>query len=182
WTALKWMRVADLQPGQWAMTGAWAMLATYCSLYFPIGILLIRRLDRATRLPLILTVPLVWTGLEFVRSFLLTGFAWYYLSHSQHRFLPLIQVADLAGAYAVTFLVAAVTAWLFELLCRQGWFRRGFALPSNAERPGRALAIQGVGLLCLLGVFLGYGFWRLSQDDFAEGPRVTLLQSNLDQR
>jgi apolipoprotein N-acyltransferase len=182
WPALEWMRVADLAPGQYAMTGAWAMLATYCSLYVPIAILLVRRLDRSTGLPLIVTLPVIWTGLEFVRSFLLTGFSWYYLAHTQHSFLALIQIADLAGAYAVTFLVAAGNAWLFEVLFRQEWFRQWFRLPQTGRASVRSLAVQGATLLCLLGAVLGYGCWRLSQADFAEGPRVALLQTNLDQR
>ena len=106
WPVLEWMRVADFR-----MYGTWAMLATYCALYFPAALFLIRRLDRV--LPLIVSVPLVWTGLEFIRSFLLTGFAWYYLGHTQHQFLPIIQISDLAGAYAVTFIMAGVNAWLF---------------------------------------------------------------------
>jgi apolipoprotein N-acyltransferase len=182
WPALNWMRTADLAPGQYAMTGAWAMLATYCSLYFPVAVLLVRRLDRSTRLPLIVTLPVVWTALEFVRSFLLTGFSWYYLAHTQHRFLALIQISDLAGAYAVSFLVAAGNAWLFEVLFRQEWFRRWFRLPQGDASSVRSLALQGAALACLLGAALGYGCWRLGQDDFAEGPRVVLLQPNLDQR
>src|SRR5205823_1156060 len=56
---LQWMRVAD-----WRMYFTWAMLATYCAVYFPAAVWLLRRLDRATRLPLTMTLPLVWTGLE----------------------------------------------------------------------------------------------------------------------
>src|SRR5206468_2513711 len=93
WPALQWMRVADdhlLQDGYWRgfcslfegkfpflMHCCWALLATYCALYIPLAIWLLRKLDQGTRLPLLLTVPVVWTGLEFVRSWLLTGFAWY---------------------------------------------------------------------------------------------------------
>src|SRR4051794_21261272 len=66
--ALRWMPVADDR-----MYATWAMLSLYCAIYFPVAILLLRRLDR---LPLCLTLPAVWIGLEFVRSFLMTGFAW----------------------------------------------------------------------------------------------------------
>jgi apolipoprotein N-acyltransferase len=114
--ALQWMRVADPR-----MVYAWIMLAVYCSLYFPIALRIIRFLDRRTVLPLILTLPLVWTALEFVRTWLFTGFSWYLLAYTQHDFLPVIQFADLTGAYGVTFLVAAVNAVLFEALSRWDW-------------------------------------------------------------
>ena len=37
-------------------------------------------------------LPVVWTGLEFFRAHFLTGFAWYFLGHTQHAFLALIQI------------------------------------------------------------------------------------------
>jgi apolipoprotein N-acyltransferase len=182
WAVLQWMRVAD-----WRMYFTWGMLATYCSLYFPVAILLLRKLDRNTSLPLVITVPVVWTALEFLRSFLLTGFAWYYLGHTQHAFLPMIQIADVAGAYAVTFLLAAANAWLFELLFRQTWFREFFQLPialrpTPHARRSSWLAFQGLGVFLAIVAALFYGYWRLGQEDFLPGPRIALLQGNLDQR
>ena len=46
----------------------------------------------------------------------MTGFAWYFLGIPQHDNLPLIQIADLAGVYGVSFVLAAINGWLFE--CR----------------------------------------------------------------
>ena len=175
--ALQWMRVAHPM-----MYFTWIALAVYCSLFLAAAVLLVRRLDRATRLPLVLTVPVVWTAVDFLRAHLLTGFPWYYLAHSQHDFLPLIQVADLAGAYAVTFVVAAVNALLFELLFAWPRFRGRFALPDKPARPGRAaLVVQAAAVLTLFGSVLAYGFWRLGREDFTAGPRVALIQGNLEQ-
>jgi apolipoprotein N-acyltransferase len=173
---LQWMRVAH-----WAMYFTWAMLATWCSLFVPLGIFLIRRLDWRTRLPLVITVPVVWTGLEFVRSYLLTGFAWYFLGHTQHDFLPVIQIADLGGAYAVTFVVAAVNALVFELLFSRPGFRSAFALPAivTPRRPG--LTIQVLTVTLLIGATLGYGYWRLHESAFQPGPRLALVQGNVPQ-
>ncbi len=132
--ALQWMRVADPR-----MYFTWIGLAIYCSLYFPIALLIVRFIDRRTRLPLVLTLPVVWTALEFFRSEFCTGFSWYLVGHTQHDFLPIIQIADLAGAYGVSFLVVAVNAVLFEALYRWNWFWTRFAGP-DAPRPeaGRA--------------------------------------------
>jgi apolipoprotein N-acyltransferase len=174
---LQWMRVADER-----MYYTWIALALYCSLYFPAAIGLLRCLDRRTRLPLVLTVPIVWTALEYLRAHLMTGFPWYFLSHTQHDFLPLIQIADLGGAYAVTFVIAAFNALVFEFLCRLRLFRRVFALPeSNASGWPSLLGQVATVTVLLSGTFL-YGFWRLEDSNFAPGPLVALIQSNLDQR
>src|SRR5262249_26776805 len=42
---------------------------------------------------------------------------------------------------------------------------------------GQALVVAGI-----LGAALIYGGWRLQYNDFRSGPRVALLQGNLDQR
>jgi apolipoprotein N-acyltransferase len=176
--SLQWMRVADYR-----MYATWIGLATFCALYFPLAILLLRRLDRLPFLPLILSTPLVWTALEFMRTHFLTGFPWYCLAHSQHQYLPLIQIADLGGVYLVTFLMAMVNGLAFEFLFRSVRFRNLIGIGST----DKCLSTSGLAastslIVCMLVASAGYGFWRLSEHDFERGPRVALIQGNLDQR
>jgi apolipoprotein N-acyltransferase len=174
WSALSWMTVADYR-----MVYLWGLLATYCALYFPVALFLIRRLERVTFWPLTITVPLVWTGLEFLRSFFGTGFAWYFLGHSQHHYLPVIQVADLGGVYVISFVMAAVNGWCAECLIAIPEMSATFRPAQAAQRATRRF---GLAVLALTTAMLVYGGWRLSQDRFLAGPRVALLQGNLDQR
>jgi apolipoprotein N-acyltransferase len=174
WSALTWMTVADYR-----MVYTWAMLSVYCALYFPLALFMIRRLDRATGWPLTMTVPIVWTALEFLRSFLGTGFAWYFLGHTQHHYLAMIQVADLAGVYAITFVLAAANGWLVEFLSALPEVRSACRQRRDARmRPRR----WGWLVAALVAATLVYGASRLSQDEFRPGPRVALIQGNLDQR
>src|SRR5262249_10682949 len=77
----------------------------------------------------------------------------------------------------------AVNALLFEVLFARPWFRALFALPEPARPTGRrALLVQGLAVAALLGGSLAYGEWRLRQNDFAAGPTVALVQSNLPLR
>lgn len=175
--ALQWMRVADDR-----MYATWIALAVYCSLYFPLALLVLRRIER-TRLPLVLSVPMVWTGFELVRAHLLGGFPWYFLSHTQHAFLPLIQISDLGGAYGVTFVVALVNALLFELACRSAWVKQNCCLRMPRFAPGRPLLIaEAVATIALVAASLGYGAYRLQHAAFPAGPTLSLIQGNLDQR
>jgi apolipoprotein N-acyltransferase len=176
--ALQWMRVADPR-----MYFTWIGLAIYCSLYFPIALLIVRFFDHRARFPLVLTLPVVWTAVEFFRSWFATGFSWYLLGHTQHEFQAVIQIADLGGAYGVSFLVAAFNAVLFELLYRWEWFRQQFAGPDAAapQRPA-ALWIQAAAVTAALAAAVGYGEWRLGQDAFTPGPTVALVQGNVPQQ
>jgi apolipoprotein N-acyltransferase len=177
---LSWIKATE----NWGMYAAWALLAVYLSFYFVAALFLLRRLDRHTGLPLVVTVPVVWTALELLRSHMLGGFAWYYLGHTQHSFLALIQVSDLTGAYGVTFVVAAVNALAFSALYAQRGFRKFCRLPAEVGlRPWyRKLPAQGAAVAVVLAATLGYGAYRLDEENFKEGPRVALLQINVDQR
>jgi apolipoprotein N-acyltransferase len=183
WPALQWMRVADPR-----MYIAWSVLAIYCSLYFPLTLWIVRFLERRTRLPLVFGLPVAWTATEYFRAyfgndFFGSGFPWYQLGHTQHDFLPLIQVADLAGVYAVSFLVLLVNALVFEMLDGRRWFRRLYGAADVPARWGRsAVLYQGVAVLMLLLATLGYGVWRMGQAAFTVGPRVALIQGNLGQQ
>jgi len=141
----------------------------------PLGIYIVRRLDRKTQLPLVVTFPAVWTALEYFRAHFLTGFPWYFLGHTQHDFLVLAQIADIGGGYMVTFLVAGVNALVFEAVWQTF---------SESRQPIsiRHLLWQTLAMVVALAGTLAYGLWRLHQENFTPGPRVALIQGSLDQR
>ncbi|MBI1833130.1 MAG: apolipoprotein N-acyltransferase [Planctomycetes bacterium] len=192
--SLSWMSVADK-----SMVAAWLTLSVYCGLYFVAALYAIRCLD-AWRLPLIVSAPLVWVALEYTRCWALTGFPWYLLAHTQHDFLPMIQIADLGGVFLISFVVVAVNAFLFDCAYQFPEVRRWFAQSeldpaqtfSSVETLNRDvlarfyfrrnLIIEGVVLVILLISTYSYGTYRLGQNQFRPGPTVCLLQSNLDQR
>lgn len=181
--AIQWMRVADPR-----MYATWMMLTFYCAAYVPTALWLIRLLDRRTRIPLTFSVPMVWIGLEWIRSFLLTGFAWYYLGHAQHAFLSIIQVADLGGVYAVSFLVAAVNGWLAEvafsipaLSDRFRWRTRTLTHAGESTPDATGIWLRGGVVGCLVVAAVLYGFWRLEHAELVRGPRVAMLQTNVPQ-
>lgn len=194
WPALQWLRVADVR-----MYATWAILATWCSFFIPAGVALLRWLDRRTRLSLTFTTPIVWVGLDYFRARFIGGFAsllmgshqhdlpggfgWYFLGHSQHAFLEVIQIADLGGAFAVSFLVALVNGLFFEILFNRPWFRGWFVSAATPVRCSR-LSLLGQGLIVMVVLFatLGYGVVRLGEPVGGPGPTIALIQTNIDQR
>lgn len=174
---ISWMREADER-----MIYAWPLLAFYCALYVPAAIFLLRRLGSVGFLPFVVAVPVVFTALEFLRAHLITGFPWYFLGHTQQAFLPMIQIADLGGAYAVSFVVGLVNAFLFEVLWEWGPFRRLCDPAGTIPLATSRLLAKGAVVACVLAAMVGYGFVRIGQEAFSPGPKLLLIQSNLPQR
>lgn len=171
---LQWMRL-----GHPAMYLALAALACYLAMYIPAFVLISRRCVSAG-FPLWITVPVVWTSLEFARAYLLTGFSWYYLGHSQYRWLSLIQISDITGAYGVSFVVALVSGALAERVPLQ-WLRNwqldaelpAESAPHRIHRGPPAISALLVGSLCL------YGYFRqIPPEVFPDGPVFALIQGN----
>src|SRR4051794_18410018 len=108
--SIQWVRLTDSD--SWL---AWVVMAAVLSLWWPGFVLLARLAVRRLGVPLMVAAPVVWVGLEYVRAHILSGFPWYYLAHTQHRILPMIQIADIAGALGLSLLIAFVNAWLVDL-------------------------------------------------------------------
>lgn len=170
--SVQWVRQTD--PTAWV---AWLAMAFVFSLWWP-GFLALARLAMIRlRLPLMVAAPILWVGMEYIRAHFLTGFPWYYLGHSQYRFLTLIQIADTASALGVSFLIALVNAWLVDLLSLPLFRRSG---GRTRLTPRQTVRLWTVTLL--LGGTLVYGAYRLSTANFRAGPRLALLQTNFEQR
>jgi len=157
---------------RWA---AWVLALTipqvYGALYFGLFALLAREIQMRRLAPVaeMLAVSAAWTACELVRSRLGDGCPWVLLAHSQHLRLWILQIADLGGAPAVTFLVALVNVALAMQIAG------ALSLP----RRGR---LQVIGTaLALLAVARGYGEWQLRRwsKPSGEGLRVALVQGNV---
>ncbi len=102
----------------WA--GIFSLLAMpgYLAFYTPAFVGISRALVHRWRMPLPVAAPLVWMGLEYARSWILTGFSMACLGHTQWHVLPLIQCADLGGATLVSGIVvlpsAVLVAWWYS--------------------------------------------------------------------
>lgn len=161
---------------RWLMpvTGlGYAALAGYLALYWTLAAWAIRTGRRHGVSP-VWTLPVTWVACEYLRGTVMTGFPWLFLSHSLYDQLPLIQVSDLAGAYAVSFVAAWVNGVLVEAALRR-W-------PAPGRRYGvrQLWAGAAVGAGLLAGT-CGYGLYRLREVDFEatsalHGPRVAVVQ------
>jgi len=116
--------------------------------------------------------PFIWTGLEYVRTWILTGFPWDLVGYSQSSSLHVVQIADLTGVYGVSFLVVLVNASAWE------------AIRTYRTAGGRQWKFVGLSALVLL-ICLGYGHVRLTDFSTSKEPgdrfNVGVLQGNIAQ-
>ena len=61
-------------------------------------------------------IPACWVFIECLRSFVLTGFPWLFAGHTQYRWIPLIQIADITGVYGISFIILFVNTVIFVLV------------------------------------------------------------------
>ena len=176
----------------------WATFCLYTALLWPI-LALCLRFCRTKKIPLFIATPILVVGAERLQGFLLGGFFWRFLAHSQYANITLIQIADLFGAAGVSFLIAMVNGLLAEWIIaaischpfgklRAGSERsEGSPLPVTIMRFFASLRMTmflKTALVCAAVIAsVAYGRWRINQspDCIAQGPLVASLQSNVPQ-
>ena len=144
----------------------WFSFCLYIALYWPIIALAIRYC-RAKKIPLLLAVPVLFVGAEAWQGYILTGFSWRFLAHSQYQNIRLIQLADIFGAAGISFLIAMVNAVVAELIIAV----------KRKNLSGPAVFIKAALVSALLIASLIYGNYRINQSDrFIEaGPLAAAI-------
>ncbi len=125
-------------------------------------------------------IPVLWVSLEYLRSFLFSGFPWELIGYSQFNNLYLIQISDIFGIYGVSFLIALSNAAIFITFLyltkknRQEW------VVSKS-----IVARLIIFFILIFGLVWFYGKWRIESIDnlISASPSVsvTIVQGNIDQ-
>jgi len=174
-------------------SGGYVALSAYMAIYVPLGLLLIRMIERRWRWPLVVIVPMVWASMEFLRGQIIAGgFNWFCLSHAIAPWKEdqgaslLLQSADLFGEWTVTFLVAMTSGMIADLFL-QPWKRPG-TTPPGSNRPGNKYpgpaAMSLITWLVATVAAVVYGQWRINQTpQYLSGntARIGLVQTNTPQ-
>jgi len=133
-------------------------------------------------------IPAFWVLLEYARTWILGGMPLALLAYSQWKNLPFIQVADVVGAFGVSYAVMLVNVVLYQGL--KLFFAKDTGLPAPIDgrmyrgQALRRLAAVGVGVS--LSVFF-YGTLSLHLRERADNRpdkrvlRVAVLQGNIPQ-
>jgi apolipoprotein N-acyltransferase len=125
---------------------------------------------RRARIPMVVTMPIAWTAVEWIRTYFPVGFPWNLLGYTAYRNLQLIQFTEFTGVYGVSALIVFFNAVVYTVI-----FRRG----SNR------LLIASLGsLTAIMLVLFGFGAWRIAnlKTIQPEGSfKVAMVQGNIPQ-
>lgn len=159
--------------------GLFLLLAGYLALYIGTFGMIMAGLDGCPAFR-VLAAPVAWTGLEYLRASLFTGFPWELAGYSQYKTIPLIQIADITGVYGVSFLVVFANAVAAYLL--QSSSGRHCLLKSGSWKKTISLVALFV---AVSGSAWTYGTWRLKaiRPVLEQAPKikVAVLQGNIPQ-
>lgn len=146
------------------------VVVLYLALYFGLFGLVISLCKFKTRgCGFLFFAPALWVALELARSHLFGGFGWSLLAHSQSYTLPVIQIADMTGAYGVSFIIVMANASVFITV--KNFRKNDFAFPYSCI----SLTVFIV-FLCVT-----YGVFRLNNIFTGEGLKVAVIQGNIPQ-
>ena len=116
---LGWMPAICKNDGPWPLVGlGWFGLAALCAGYFALfGWLSARAWRRFGRWGLAFE-PVLWAGIEWLRGWLFTGFAWNFLGTALVPVPDFLAPARVGGVYLVSALVVLVNGVFATLACR----------------------------------------------------------------
>jgi apolipoprotein N-acyltransferase len=153
--------------------GGWVGLVIYLSVYAMLSALIAHRLRGRHGWAWPLLFACAWAGLELVRTWFCTGFPWLLFGYTQYRLLALVQLAAVAGVYAVSFLLVLHNACLAEVLLR---LLRGAAAQAGGLKASLrvyAASVAAVAAAMLLGLH------AVNRVELRRGPVVGVIQQNI---
>ena len=111
---------------------AYLLLVGYTGLYFAVFAALMKFVPVRSGVLFPLAAACIWTALEWVRSWMITGFPWGSIGYSQWNNLPGIQVASLFSVHGISFVIVLFNAGIATVLCNRNQWRqeiRALVLP-----------------------------------------------------
>lgn len=174
-----------------ALYGGWILVSAYMAVYTPMLIGVSRTLVHRFRVPPIIVIPIVITGIEWIRCHFATGMGMVCLSHSQYKAPLIIQLADISGAYtvtfAMTFVATGLACFVHPFIAARIQFRQNPTDSPSRVHTSKAKHVLplslAIAMLCGIAI---YGSWRMRQieirpesnkDDFI---KIALIQSSFD--
>jgi apolipoprotein N-acyltransferase len=125
------------------------LLAAVMGVYTAVAIWSGEFTARRLGMPTVLTMPIAWTALEWVRTFFPIGFPWNLLGYAAYRNIELIQFAEFTGVYGVSALIMFFNVVAYAIVFQ--------------VYPRRVQTVSLGTLTAVMALALIFGSWRVHQ-------------------
>jgi apolipoprotein N-acyltransferase len=159
------------------------ILAVYMGFFFALfGLFFAFLCRRLGFFAALFAAPFLWVSIEFARSNLsFLALPWGLLAHSQYQHPVVIQIASLAGAYGLSFVIVLVNSGLAAIIL--SWREKVTSVgPGSTRFAGRKKkAVIAGTAACILGCTLVYGYLVTSEPIVGKRVPIALVQGNIEQ-
>ncbi len=138
------------------------LFSSYMGIYwgvFGVGVYSIKKLNLGFKL---LLIPSIWVLLEYVRTYLFTGFPWLLAGYSMWKIPELLQISGFTGIYGLSFIVIFINT--------------AIALSINTKKIKPVIIAVTV-----TGIVFIYGHITVKRYNTEEDLKVSILQGNVSQ-
>jgi apolipoprotein N-acyltransferase len=118
----------------------------------------------------LLTIPIAWTALEWVRSYFPIGFPWNLLGYAAYRNVELIQFAEFTGVYGVSALIMFFNVVAYAIIFQ--------SYPRREQTFGLATLTAAMALALIFG---SWRVHRLSTGAPQGSLKIALVQGDIPQ-
>jgi apolipoprotein N-acyltransferase len=155
----------------WAAVGPMLLLAAVEALFSAATMVGATFATRRLRIPIVLTLPIIWTAIEWLRSFFPIGFPWNFVGYAAYRDLGLIQFAEFTGVYGVSALIVLFNAVVYTVI----------AGPPSANRlKVRSLSVL-TALMIAAGVFSALRRQQIEHQHYDGSLKIAMVQGDIPQ-
>jgi apolipoprotein N-acyltransferase len=155
------------------------LLCIYLSLYWGIWSTTVKFFSNiiSNNINFIAVSSCIWVLLEYLRTYLLTGFPWLLIGHSQFNLLPIIQIVEFTGVYGVSFLIIFVNFCCYFFLIPQTSINS--LIKSNLSKKTQYITVPiiTIMLIVIIGKMRLYKFQFVGKDSL----KIAIIQPNIEQ-
>ena len=148
-----------------------ALLMAYLAIYFGLFCGLTSFFNRYFYSFNIFLIASLWVALEYLRTYLLSGFPWNLLGYSQWNNLVVAQVSSFTGVYGVGFLIVLLNALVAKIIS-YAW-----------QLSNRKQSVQSIQVVILImSLSIGYGLVIMARDNMDNDRKpikTAIIQANI---
>lgn len=155
----------------WMAVGPMLLLSAVEALFVAGTVVGATFVTRRLRIPIVLTLPIAWAAVEWLRTFFPIGFPWNLVGYTAYRNLDLIQFAEITGVFGVSALIVFFNAVIYTVI----------SAPSAANRLKIVSLSALTASMLAAAVFSTLRISQLGNEKYDGSLKIAMVQGDIPQ-